>query len=585
MIDEELYKRAADELNSERRRPHIWARACALANDDHDEARYLYTNLRVEELLAEQAAGDATASVPATDTEALSLEPLETERTDGDAATDEAAFEPPASRRAGLDAAPSEPLSLPATSGTRPASERDRLTLELDEERPFGLDPSEVARENDAQREPISAIDGRRITPAEVVGESRPEDGGRTSMPAGDDGGAREAGSAVSLDALDPDAARPIDSTPLDDGFDAAAPERPAAAAETSRADATDEHGRVVSPRAARTSSASDLDPLDLGDLGRDERERAAPARPSGGGGASDDDDPLDAFFSEVAAGGSAARSVAGEPGELSWLDEEYRDEQRAAEAPTEALDPPETHGADGTPAAERRTVRPRPGGSPARAGTDGDPATEALAREFERQADELPVGRDEESAVIAHEAREEGERPLVASGAGDVASASGMALGSGDEVYDGEPLELADEGSAREEYAVFARPGSRSQSVRQGSSWGALVATLPWLLYRHLVGTAIVYALFASTVLAGLAASGFAWLDAGAAAPWPTRAAFVAFAVLAVVGLLVVPFRRANHWREDKLERRGFDLIAYVRANSAERARELAERAVDAPR
>lgn len=57
MIDEELYQQAADELNSDRRRPHIWARACALASDDHDEARYLYTNLRVEELLAEREAG------------------------------------------------------------------------------------------------------------------------------------------------------------------------------------------------------------------------------------------------------------------------------------------------------------------------------------------------------------------------------------------------------------------------------------------------------------------------------------------------------------------------------------------------
>lgn len=56
MIDEELYQLAADELNSDRRKASIWARACALASDDHDEARYLYTNLRVEELIAEREA-------------------------------------------------------------------------------------------------------------------------------------------------------------------------------------------------------------------------------------------------------------------------------------------------------------------------------------------------------------------------------------------------------------------------------------------------------------------------------------------------------------------------------------------------
>jgi len=58
MIDEELYQLAADELNSDRRKSDIWARACALASDDHDEARYLYTNLRVEEMLAEREAGN-----------------------------------------------------------------------------------------------------------------------------------------------------------------------------------------------------------------------------------------------------------------------------------------------------------------------------------------------------------------------------------------------------------------------------------------------------------------------------------------------------------------------------------------------
>ncbi len=54
MIDETLYQLATDELNSDQRKPDIWARACALASNDHDEARYLYTNLRVEQMLAAQ---------------------------------------------------------------------------------------------------------------------------------------------------------------------------------------------------------------------------------------------------------------------------------------------------------------------------------------------------------------------------------------------------------------------------------------------------------------------------------------------------------------------------------------------------
>lgn len=53
MREEELYKLAKEELNSRNRKADLWARACALATDDVDEARYLYTNLRVEELATE----------------------------------------------------------------------------------------------------------------------------------------------------------------------------------------------------------------------------------------------------------------------------------------------------------------------------------------------------------------------------------------------------------------------------------------------------------------------------------------------------------------------------------------------------
>ena len=53
MREEDLYELATDELNSHSRKADLWARACALATDDVDEARYLYTNLRVEELAIE----------------------------------------------------------------------------------------------------------------------------------------------------------------------------------------------------------------------------------------------------------------------------------------------------------------------------------------------------------------------------------------------------------------------------------------------------------------------------------------------------------------------------------------------------
>ncbi|MBX2823280.1 MAG: DUF2628 domain-containing protein [Gammaproteobacteria bacterium] len=60
MIEEELYRRATEELNGPNRRADLWKRAVALATDDHDEARYLYTNLRVEELLQERELAGGT---------------------------------------------------------------------------------------------------------------------------------------------------------------------------------------------------------------------------------------------------------------------------------------------------------------------------------------------------------------------------------------------------------------------------------------------------------------------------------------------------------------------------------------------
>ena len=78
--EEELYKLATDELNSRNRKADLWARACALATDDVDEARYLYTNLRVEELAIEHKVRIGLSldkqSAGASDTDVTSMEDL-----------------------------------------------------------------------------------------------------------------------------------------------------------------------------------------------------------------------------------------------------------------------------------------------------------------------------------------------------------------------------------------------------------------------------------------------------------------------------------------------------------------------------
>ena len=156
MIDEELYQQAADELSSDKRKAGIWARACALASDDHDEARYLYTNLRVEQLMAEKAEFSANASlgggVPSPQALAdaeLGVNDLEFEYPESDAS--------PliSSQRTGQSTRASIPLSiddLPDIADgelDRPASVRgntDSLEFKSTE---LDLDPTEIIRMND----------------------------------------------------------------------------------------------------------------------------------------------------------------------------------------------------------------------------------------------------------------------------------------------------------------------------------------------------------------------------------------------------------------------------------------------------
>jgi hypothetical protein len=153
MIDEKLYQLATDELNSDKRKPDIWARACALASNDHDEARYLYTNLRVEQMITEQAKKDeelvrggglpdATLNLD-DDTEELppGSSPVEistiTESTENDST---------------LNQDPSFSVETDST-----VSENEVAPLEAK----YELDPEDIAAINAAEPGNTSAIDGK----------------------------------------------------------------------------------------------------------------------------------------------------------------------------------------------------------------------------------------------------------------------------------------------------------------------------------------------------------------------------------------------------------------------------------------
>ncbi|MEE9335873.1 MAG: hypothetical protein V3U65_17410 [Granulosicoccaceae bacterium] len=154
MIDETLYKLATDELNSDQRKPDIWARACALASNDHDEARYLYANLRVEQMLAVQAKRNMdlarSGGVPSDD--------ITPERHDETQLDKTAPIESTRSGQTSDLNLLAEGLELEGESlHSSVSGNQDGLELSLDD---FDLDPEEVANMNAAEPGTTSSIHG-----------------------------------------------------------------------------------------------------------------------------------------------------------------------------------------------------------------------------------------------------------------------------------------------------------------------------------------------------------------------------------------------------------------------------------------
>jgi hypothetical protein len=128
-------------------------------------------------------------------------------------------------------------------------------------------------------------------------------------------------------------------------------------------------------------------------------------------------------------------------------------------------------------------------------------------------------------------------------------------------------PIDLTEDGQGKE-FAIYRRHG-KVKVVSTGVSWPALFLTLPFLLYRQLFGTAIVYVLTAIILIGGFVISVLAWQDAGADVEPLIQACTIGFGLLCFIGLVYLPFRFGNIWRGEKLENKGFELLAKVRARS----------------
>ncbi len=551
MIDEELYQQAADELNTDRRRAHIWARACALASDDHDEARYLYTNLRVEELIAERESGGAGAIAGAQTADAeeqhdatLALEPVSFESgTDGEITdfSDDDEFT--------LGEADEIPSSVSAPSGMD--LKHDQTSDDL-----FQLLPTELDNEPDAPEtfgseradfsERAEMYIGRpEAPPPESVSENElaPESPMERDF-------REKASSDLRLDNTFDDTAE-LDGTAVID-FDSEELAEFQASIPAEDFD-TFEAQAAASLDNSRDALQQNNDELD------DLLDGVYPGNNGTGAVQDDAEAVLTADFSD--ASGTQAIMV---DDDLDWLDDEVASD--TSDKPLQAFQPEASSHDD----------------------------TDRFTQELERQAEELP---GQHSDVVAHnppaqpdistaaepeettreDAIPDSQVAAAAVAAGTAAAAFTSAPSSRTREWD-YPLDLSDEGEGAH-YSVYRRDQSL-QAVKSGVSWSALILTLPYLIYRHLFGTAIMYVIMAVILLAGLLVMGLAWFDAGITATPLVKAGTIGFGLMAVIGLLYLPFRHGNTWRGEKLESRGYELIAWVRARSPGKAISAARRA-----
>jgi len=471
MIDEELYQQAE---------AHIWARACALAHDDHDEARYLYTNLRVEELLAERAAG------------ILSTPELEDPATDSTLNLDTLSFDDEI--QTSINPADSNVLSTD-TSFTPGAALGDVTSFRA---------------ENDTLMDELADMTTQSQSSVGIANQAR---------------------------------------TDFEDTFD-----------KSSSSPSLRAHGASISPMeeeyfrnhpeqlkerdsGLRTSVSSnaheDLDLL----LGDDQGSATI---------VDDTDHVLTADFTDA----TEAQS-------MDWLD----DDGHADEAPTSLQRV--TAPVLSTASSEDRYTQELHRQANEMHGQPSD-VVASTENKTDWDSDWQPSGRANEAAVGT-------AASIGAARYGSYTEKSRPLNNSGNKERQF-PIDLT-ESKSGPTYSVYRRSNTM-QAVKNGVSWSALFFTLPYLIYRHMFGTAIVYALMGIIIAAGLLFFGLNWLDAGSAASNLIKGCTVGFAVLGLIGLVYLPFRHGNFWRQDKLERRGFELIAHVNASNPGKAIGLARRA-----
>lgn len=586
MIDEDLYQQAADELNSDRRRSALWARACALASDDHDEARFLYTNLRVEELLAEGKSResvtsyeeDANANANADAT--LALEPLDATVADGKAVGFLDDFTPSDSEDAPRS------VSTPAGVDNKDA---DEGYLSLDQPISEEPDPDATLMEDyvpDNHSDFDETFEGTSVVSDDDVAVAL-EEVARENQ--------EHAGESFDNNLSANPSQEPIDSSPSQ-GFTT---EGLAAAIASAKGESTDYLAQY-------TDDDDAADQTQLSDMTHaNDLTQASDLTQANVQVFDEHSDELEDMLTNAQQSPEDTGVVEDVAEDMSWLDN------------------------------DDVTQRPSTPKTAAVVDHEEDPVVHEeneFANELNRQADELGfhapdnelanmkqnledqarVFEEPDSSFItkkplvdefSHEEQEVHDQDsleneldngisVVGTGATAAVAAAGIAsapdlsepvtkdYGENDTSSNPSPisnpspvsnteLELPldlTSGRKGSEYEVYRRD-VKAQAVKSGVSWSALFLTFPYLVYRHLFGTALAYAVLWIISLGGLAIASLAWVDAGTAVTPLIQACTIGFALIAFIGLIYLPFRYGNQWRAEKLENRGYELVAITKA------------------
>ena len=588
MIDEDLYQQAADELNSDRRRSALWARACALASDDHDEARFLYTNLRVEELLAEAKIKESiTPSYEELEADVtLALEPIDP--TLVEAIPDDNPNEFSLSRQSDTADAP---RSVSAPSGVDNSAAKEEL-LSMDQFGSADPDPDATLMEDyvpDSHKDFDDTYEGTSVVSDDDVAVALQEvakenqepvnDGHNNDNPDKDSSDVRQP-----IDALTPAGLALANAQTAPDDYSADYDDEEQAADQTQISDFTQSNELTQSGDLTQSN-------VQVFDEHSDELDDML-------ANAQQSPEDTSAFADSV------------EAEDMSWLDNDDVTQRPSIKSaavvehdqdPVVIEDDPFSdelnrqadelgfHAPDSELASMKQSLEEQ-------ARVFEEPETAVINSSFLDANDESDDFAHKESAVQEHDnAENQPDKTISVVGTGATAAVAAVAAagiastpdlsepvtreyGQNDApsnpVTSTElelPLDLTS-GRKGRDYEVYRRD-VKAQAVKSGVSWSALFLTFPYLVYRHLFGTALVYATLWVISLGGLALAGLAWMDAGAEVTPLIQACTIGFALIAFIGLVYLPFRYGNRWRAEKLEDRGYELVAITKAPSPGKA------------